>query len=290
MHTQRISIIIVTFNSEKYIWRCIDSIEQQKIPNFMVQIHVIDNNSKDSTIHLVQSFQNKYKNIKITKNRKNIGFAKAVNIGIKKAQDSSFYLLINPDTVSGNTSLEELIKCANTKKAGIVGGSTYNTRGKENGSYFRLPNIQVGIFDFTNFRKLSHNDFWHKYFYYKDLKTTKKTCFPVDVVTGGFMLISRDTVNNIGYFDEKYFMYLEDVDYCFRAKKSGIRIFHSNKSKIIHLGGRSSTNKYRINHTAWLTSRKYYFKKNFNLMTNVIIQPIFMLDDIFILTKMCVSK
>jgi len=148
----------------------------------------------------------------------------------------------------------------------------------------------VGIFDFSNLRKLCKGDKWHKYFYYLNSNGNKRITFPVDVVTGGFMLISRETIKRIGLFDYSFFMYLEDVDYCLRAKKTGIQIFHTNRSRILHIGGASSNNKDRIRHSSWLKSRKVYYFKHFNLFANLIIQPIFFIDDIFILIKKNLSK
>lgn len=143
----------------------------------------------------------------------------------------------------------------------------------------------VGIYDFTNIRKLDRSDKWHKYFYYLDYDSNKSQSFPVDVVTGGYMLISSEALKKTGYFDEVFFMYLEDVDYCLRARKTGIKIFHCNDSKIIHFSGRSSTNKDRIRHSSWILSRKKYYIKHFNFLENLIIQPIFLLDDLIILTN-----
>ena len=105
----------------------------------------------------------------------------------------------------------------------------------------------------------------------------------MDVVTGGFMMISKKTINKIGYLDERFFMYLEDVDYCMRAKKQGIKVIHCNLSKTFHYGGGSSNNKDRIRHSAWLISRKLFYLKHFNPLSNILIQPIFLLDDLFIL-------
>jgi GT2 family glycosyltransferase len=177
-----------------------------------------------------------------------------------------------------------LVNCSEKFNAGICGGSTVDENGNISGSFFRLPNLMVGIFDFTNFRKLCKTDKWHKYFYYQDTKHNDIS-FPVDVVTGGFMLIKMSTLKKVGLFDETYFMYLEDVDYCVRAKNNGIKIYHTNTSKIMHIGGASSNNKDRIRHSSWLKSRKKYFQKHFGLLTNILIQPIFLMDDVLIIAK-----
>lgn len=282
MTKTKLSIIIVTFNSEKYIGKCIKSLLSSIPNNIIFKIIVIDNNSQDNTVKKIKRFQTKYKVIKLLINDTNRGFSGGTNQGIKNAKKSDFYLILNPDTISNSGSIVKLVNCAKKNNAGIIGGSTFDNV-TENGSYFRFPNLRVGIFDFTNFRKIDIFDKWHKYFYYLDQKNQSKNCFRVDVVTGGYMLISSKTIENIGYFDEDFFMYLEDVDYCLRAKKAKIPVYHNNSASIIHFGGRSSNNKDRINHLSWIFSRKKYFIKHFSKLENLIIQPIFLIDDAYIL-------
>lgn len=284
MTKNTLSIIIVTFNSEKYIENCIDSIEKCDHSDLSINIIVIDNFSNDKTVTKLTRLSKKYENIKIIKNKKNTGFAYGVNQGIQLNRHADYFLLLNPDTRISKNAINELFYCMKRNNSGICGGSTIDFLGKNTGSYFRYPNIKVGIFDFTNLRKICNKDKWHKYFYYLD-KKNNSNCFSVDVVTGGFMLIKNSTIKKIGLFDDSFFMYLEDVDYCIRAKKSGIKIFHSEKARIRHFGGGSSKNKDRIRHTSWLISRKKLFIKHFGLFDNLLIQPLFIFDDIIILVR-----
>jgi GT2 family glycosyltransferase len=285
-----LTVIVVTFNSEKYIERCLLSLLNSKTSGIDLKIVVVDNMSKDLSVSKVRTLMTVNPAVSIIENDANLGFAKAINLGINSSRNSDFYLLLNPDTVSNEETIGNLIQCALEEKAGIVGGSTYDEKGIQNGSYFRIPNLFVGIFDFTNFRKIIKSDYWHNYFYYLDSKSPKNACFPVGAVTGGFMLITRKTINKIGMLDERFFMYLEDMDFCLRAQKAGVKVIHTNESSIVHYAGRSSDNKDRIRHSSWLWSRKLYFLKNFNILENLIIQPIFLIDDLFILTKLYLSK
>lgn len=290
MQKHKLVIIIVTFNSEKYIGECIHSIIKSKINENSYTILIVDNNSKDNTVLKVKSYVKKFPNILLIENECNVGFARAVNAGVRYLDNSEYYLLLNPDTICDSTTIKELLTCAKKNKAGIVGGSTFDVKGVQSGSYFRLPNLLVGIFDFTNFRKVLPSDYWHKYFYYLNSDYSYLSDFPVEVVTGGFMLIAKETIDKVGLLDERFFMYLEDVDYCLRAQENCIKIFHSNKSKIIHFSGRSSNNKDRIRHTSWMWSRKMYYLKNFSLLPNMLLQPIFLLDDLYILGKMFINR
>lgn len=280
-----LTAIVVTYNSEKYIENCLRTLLQSRPENYELRVIVIDNNSNDGTLNKATLVADKQKNIEIICNKKNLGFAKAVNVGLKKSKAQKYCLLLNPDTILKKDSIKKLLDCAKYCEASIVGGLTVGEKGIQTGSYFRFPNIWVGVFDFTNLRKLSKKDYWHNFFYYKDTAISKRVCNYVDVVTGGYMLIDQKVIDSVGLFDERFFMYLEDVDFCFRAKMAGFKIAVSNESKIYHYGGGSSPNKYRIRHTSWLWSRKYYYLKNFNIFINLLIQPIFLIDDLVIIMK-----
>lgn len=284
MKKYRLSIIIVTFNSQNYIEKCLNSIAKSNLRSIEHNIVIVDNNSNDNTVKVVKELQKKNDAIFLIENQNNTGFAKAANQGILKSKNRDYVLLLNPDTLLENDSLIRLINCSEKHNAGICGGTTIDSQGNASGSYFRFPNLMVGIFDFTNFRKIRKDDKWHNYFYYLDSKIEDDS-FPVDVVTGGYMLIRLSTIKKIGLLSESFFMYLEDVDYCFRSKKGGIKIYHDCTSIILHVGGASSNNKDRIRYSSWLQSRKIYFLKHFGFFENILIQPIFLLDDLLILTR-----
>lgn len=277
-----LTIIIVTFNSEKYISNCLENTIKNIPKNW--KIVIVDNNSSDNTRKIINHRYGDNTHLKLYVLDTNQGFAKAVNFGISKSEKSGYYLLLNPDVVPNKNSFIPLLKCCKKMKSGICGGTTINEDGQESGSYFRLPNLQVGMFDLTNFRKIDIFDRWHKYFYYQDKSFQKNiNCFDVDVVTGGYMLIKSDTIENIGLFDERFFMYLEDVDYCKRAKDKNVNVIHCRDSNVLHYSGKSSQNADGIKHSAWMMSRKKYFIKHFRILENMIIQPIFLIDDLYIL-------
>ncbi len=273
-------VIIVTFNSESQINVCLENIFKSQAGEIDCKVIVVDNNSEDGTVKKIKSkYQKKIKDktISIIQNRQNIGFSRAVNLCLKNYK-FDYYLLLNPDMyVSEHTIIDAITLCKDTG-SGIVGVSTSNEHGSKSGSYFRLPNLFVAIFDFTNLRKLSRSDYWHKYFYYEDLDVLPKY---VDVVTGGFMLIKKSVVERVGVMDESFYMYLEDVDYCLRAGLAGFKLSVVKKS-IMHIGGASSNNRNKTNHKAWIRSRKIYFFKHHSLLSNLIIQPLFLIDDIII--------
>jgi len=276
-----LSIIIITFNSENQIIKCLESIFASNLTkNLNINITVIDNCSLDNTVRIItEKFdrQVKDKKLKLIQNSKNVGFSKAVNQGIKNSK-SDFYLLINPDVFVNRDTIKNVFSTSLIENFSITGVHMINVQGVENGSYFRFPNVYVGIFEFTNFGKFLTLNKWHNYFYYKDSEIKSGI---VDVVTGGFMLIDHRVIDKVGYFDERYFMYLEDVDYCLEAKKRGFKVGVSH-DVVTHIAGASSNNIEKTDINAWLESRRKYFKKNFNIFVNLLIQPIFVFDAVVI--------
>lgn len=276
---KEITAIIVTYNSDKYITDCLNSLALDWPPEYKKQVIVIDNNSQDSTVKVVE----KIKGVELYKNLKNVGFARAVNIGIEKSK-GDYVLLLNPDTELHKDSMTELVNSMNKNKCGIVGGSAYKPDGIQHGTYVRKPNLLIGLFDFSNLQKLFKNNKWHRFFYYQDVKDTDED-IQVDAVGGGYMLIDREVVNKIGLLDENYFMYLEDIDFCVRANQAGYKVYYCPHSKITHIGGASSNNKEHTNFDAWVRSRMYYFMKHGSLFDNLILQPLFMVDELIMRIK-----
>jgi len=274
MSSNKISIIIVTYNSEGQIKNCLDSIFLSKARKRKIEIIIVDNNSKDKTRKIIKTYFNK--KINIICNGNNSGFAKAINQGIKRSKYEQI-LLLNPDTRLYENSLDILIKQKKQFKADICGGKMIKTDGSIHGSFVKKPNILTALFDFTNLRKIFPKNKWHREFYYLNLGKIAKP-LEVDAISGGYMLIKKRVNNLLGGFDENFFLYLEDVDYCLRAKKNGLRIFYFPESVIWHEGGGSSKNKSKIDYQAWLRSRSYFWKKYSGFTENAIIQTAFFLD------------
>lgn len=272
---KNVSVVILAYNSEKYIGRCLQSINREI--NGIKEIIVVDNCSQDKTVEII----NKSKGVVFISNKNNVGFARGVNKAIKKTTGDRV-LILNPDTIVSTGSIERLVDCLSSMKADIVGGKLLKKDGGVHNTFVRKPDLLTGLFDFTNLRKIIPFDFVHKHHYYLYEKPPMMG-IEVDAVSGAYMLVNRKVFENIGLFDERFFMYLEDVDFCVRAKQSGLKVVYCPKSVIFHEGGASSNNRDKINHKAWSNSRKYYFSKHFSKPINIIIQPVFSLDDILTL-------
>jgi O-antigen biosynthesis protein len=274
-----VSVIIVNYKSEKPLLFCLKEIRKGQAIRNNLEIIIVNNGTGNSKLMKEIS---KFPKVVLVNANKNIGFAAGVNMGIKVAKNN-LILLLNPDTLASFESINLLVKCLRKNKAGIVGGANYKLNGERHNTYVRKPNVYTYLFDYTNLRKIVPRDYFHRRHYYLDqpLPVVKKE---VDAVSGSFMLIDRDVIEKIGLLDEKYFMYLEDIDYCLRAGEAGFKVLFNPKSSIKHVGGYSSNNKERIHVDAWLKSRKYYVEKHENLLINLFVQLIFLLDGIIIKT------
>lgn len=266
-----ISVIVLTYNSERHIGKCLQSINREK--DGIKEIIVVDNCSQDKTVEIIK----KNRGVMLILNKINVGFARGINKAIEKTTGDRI-LILNPDTVVPPGSIGRLLDCLNSMGADIAGGKLLKKDGDVHNSFVRKPDLLTGLFDFTNLRKITPFDFIHKHHYYL-YKKPPTMGIDVDAVSGAYMLVSKKVFENIGLFDEKFFMYLEDVDFCIRAKQQGLKVIHCPKSIIFHEGGASSINTDKINHKAWSDSRKHYFSKHFSVPINIIIQPVFRLDD-----------
>ncbi|KKU25770.1 MAG: Glycosyl transferase family 2 [Microgenomates group bacterium GW2011_GWA2_46_16] len=277
MKRRAVSIIIVAYNSSNKI----DKLLKSLILNckYINEVIVIENNSPDrnATHRKCEKYSNK---IKLTfVENENVGFGRSCNKGASLSKGDQI-LFLNPDTELKTSSIQILLNHMELTHADIIGGKTISYKGEIHGSVVRAPNIAVGLFEFTNLGKLFNIKKWHKYFYYEDRKMSLTDEDQlVDAVSGAYLLITRKAFQRLNGFDMNIYMYLEDVDLGIRANEMGMRVVYCPHSEIWHIGGASSNDVHKIHHKAWYDSRKYYFKKHFGVLTNAILQPIFVTEE-----------
>ena len=271
-----LSIIIVSYNCKNFLINCLNSIKKWS-SNYKIEIIIVDNNSKDDTVEAIKKLR--IRNLRIIKNYHNYGFSKAANKGVKNSLGERV-LLLNPDTIILRDAINKLMAFAiNEKKNGIIGGKLFEFNQSEiQRSYYNKISFFTSLFEFTNLKKLFPNNIYHKRFFYIGLNENKIRS--VYGVSGGFMLINKEVFDQIGFFDENFFLYLEDIDFCCRAKDRKIEILYYPKATIKHFGGASSKkSKYKINVKAWRNSRNYFFKKHFSRIKSSILLIIFFIED-----------
>ena len=220
-----LSIIIVNFNTKDLLKKCLESIKL----SFDYEIIVVDNASNDDSLQSINSLE--LKNLKIINNKTNLGFAKAVNQGIRQSQ-GEFILLLNSDIVVKPKAIEKMIDFAkNNLSAGVVGGRLLNPDGSIQGSCFYLPTLGRAA-----------QEFWLG----KNEKSIVRKYAPVgnklsevEAVVGAVFLIPRKILQKVGFFDERYFIYFEDLDYCRRVRRNGFKVYYLPTTEFIHAHGAS---------------------------------------------------
>ena len=225
-----ISIIIVNWNTKKLLEDCLASIFKFTM-GIVYEVIVVDNGSTDGSPAMVK---NKYPQTKLIPNKDNLGFTKANNQGIKIAK-GKYVLLLNSDTYLMENSFQKLVQKANQiSNLGALGPLLLSPDREIQQSVGFFPHLPQ-IFWWMSFiddlpggaiLKPYHVD--HDSFYKKDQE--------IDWVTAAAILVPIDVIQKVGVFDEKIFMYGEEVEWCFRIKKAGYSVHFSPVAKLIHIG------------------------------------------------------
>lgn len=234
----KLSIIIVTFNSENTIRDCIDSVIKT-VNKYGYEIIVSDNSENNNTYDVIQKFYKENKNIKYFKNSSNLGFSKANNIAVKKSL-GEFILFLNPDTKVYTDTIDGVIDFASGRtKIGVVTCFVELPDGRiDDSSHRGFPTPWRSFSHFSGLSKrFPNNKFLSGYnLTYLDLTKSHE----IESAAGSFMLIPRVVGNEVDWWDEDYFFYGEDIDLCFRIKEKGYSVWFVPEFRALHMKGMSS--------------------------------------------------
>lgn len=236
---KEIAIVILHFHQQELTDDCLASVKKLQTDKFKIETIVVNNNTQEKIDSLVK----RYPKVIFLKTKKNLGFAGGNNLGLKKALKSKadFFLILNNDTLLDKNLIKELLKAAvKDEWVGILGPKIYFAPGYEfhQERYHPQERGKViwyagGLIDWQNLvcshrgvDEIDHGQY----------QIPGETAF----VSGCAMLIKKEVLKKIGFFDEKYFLYLEDVDFCQRAKKAGFKVVFVPQAKLWHLNAQSS--------------------------------------------------
>jgi GT2 family glycosyltransferase len=230
-----ISIIIVNYKVSDYLKRLLLSLQDAEYYN-KSEVIIVDNASRDNS---KEKITKEFPHVKWIELKNNIGFGKACNVGAKIAL-GKYLLFLNPDTlVSKNTLSVCLDFFSKHTDAGIMGPKILNPDGTlQHGCKRSFPSPMVAFYRFSGLSLLfPKSQRFGKYnLTYLDPDKPSK----VDAVSGSFMFIPKDLFWEIGGFDERFFMYGEDLDLCSRVREKGKTVWYNPETKIIHFKGRSA--------------------------------------------------
>jgi len=233
-----LSIIIISYNTKELLEQCINSIikslmnseSKHQASSVSYEIIVVDNNSKDDSVKFVNSLIRNKLAIKLIENKENVGFAKANNQGIKIAK-GEYIMLLNSDTIVQNNALEILVDyLEENPDIAVLGPKLLNADQTSQPSVGNFPSLPV-VANMLFFEHFVPNRF---------VRWSPKTTRAVDWVMGAALMSRREIFNKIGGLDENIFMYMEELEWCYRIKKNGYKIYFYPQAKIVHLGQGSS--------------------------------------------------
>ncbi len=256
-----VSIVIVSYNSQRVLKPCLESLERQTFSG-KAEVIIVDNASHDGTPEMIER---DFPWVKLVAGKENVGFSRGVNLGIREAS-MRYLLVLNPDTVVRENSVERLVRFMEEHEdAGIVGPKLVFPDETLQYSCRRFYTWKVLLLRRTFLGKLFKNSkavSEHLMLDY-DHATTRE----VDWILGACMLVRREAIESVGLMDERFFLYFEDVDWCYRMNQKGWKVYYYPEAVVIHAHARESAqsvlNRSFISHLASLI--RYYEKWNFIL-------------------------
>lgn len=253
-----LSIVIVTWNSENWIKRCLSSIFKHT-SEIDFEVIVIDNKSEDKTVQLAM---NSFTGVKVIENQVNKGWATAVNQGIEAAT-GKYICVLNPDTELVDRTMEQLVTFMEEyPQVGVTGPHLINEDGSTQRSIRRRPRLRDQLMiilklhiAFPDAKALQHY-LWRDFNY--------QAMQEVEQIMGACMMIRREVFDQVGIFDETFFLWFDEVDFCRRVyDRSNYKIFYNPHIHLTHAGGDSFDKVRQLQKQKWyLKSLRYYFRKH----------------------------
>lgn len=269
-----LSIIIVNYNVKEFLQNLLHSVHKAT-QDIKHEIIIIDNASDDGSVEFLQK---NFPSVKLIANKKNVGFGKANNQGMKIAK-GKYFLLLNPDTLLSEDTLNKMMSfLKGTERAGMAGCKILNPDGTLQLACRRsFPGPWTSFCKVTGLSTLfPKSKLFARYnLTYLDENKT----YEVDAISGSFMMLKKEVYEKIGGFDEDFFMYGEDLDLCYRIQKAGYKVFYTHSTQIIHYKG-ESTRRSSIDETKIFYKAMHLFvKKHFS--TSLIVEIILLLAIFF---------
>lgn len=260
---KKVGVAIVSFNTRELLGACLESLALCAMP---LRIAVVDNSSTDGSAELVRT---RFPHVTLIESGRNLGFAAGTNRAVQAvcaAPDSPEYLLLlNPDTIVHPGAIERLVAFLDAHpRVGVVGPRLLNPDGTLQAAAFRFPTLMMTALDlFPPGEALPgrlYGSWWHGR-YPQEVAGTAP--FPIDHPLGACMLARRAVFAQVGPFDEGYFMYAEEVEWCYRVRRAGWAIWQEPGALVTHVGGAATSQfRGRMQVALW-TSRMRFFRRSY---------------------------
>ena len=285
-----ISFCIVNLNAKSHLISCLKSISMSTKCGFF-EIIVVDNNSNDGSIEFLRY---QYPEVRLIINLRNDGYTKAINKALRLSK-GKYKVVLNPDTELMPNSIDILVNhMKSSKNIGIIGPKVLNMDGSFQKSCRRGVANPRAVFSY--FLGLSEKFPNNKKFNGYNLNHLDENIIhEVSGVSGSCMLINNNLINKIGYFDERYFAYQEDSDYCLTAINNGWKIYYNPYSIVVHHGGRGGAHYLPFKasfewHRSYFRYYKKHFAKNYSTFFNLFYYSMMLGKLIFAQTRLFIRS
>jgi len=256
-----ISFIIVNWNTRDILINCLNSI-YKTAGDIDYEICVVDNNSTDGSQEAIRKH---FPEVNLIENNTNTGFAHANNQAIKIMQ-GRFALLLNSDAILQEGAVRNLLSFMDGfPGAGIAGAQLLNDDGSKQNSIDNFPSLETEVFNKSILRFFFPNK-------YPGKSRSYQSPIEVDSVIGACMMVREEAMEEVGIFDEDYFIFLEETDWCFRMHKNGWKVYHVPDARVIHLSGYSKRKSPWESQIEYYKSLYMFFRKNRGVVPYIVLR------------------
>jgi N-acetylglucosaminyl-diphospho-decaprenol L-rhamnosyltransferase len=247
-----LSIIIVNWNTRQMLADCLDSIKAT-LENLTFEVIVVDNGSTDGSQAMLGE---RFSHVRLVQNQENVGFARANNQAMELGK-GHYMLLLNSDALLLPHAVQAMFDLAEAKpQVGIVGACLLNVDGSFQASHTPFPNLWQEFLILSGVGRMLYGP-WYPSRGPEEDKGPQKA----DYVEGACMLVRREAFEELGGLDEGYFMYAEEVDWCYAMRERGWQVWYQPAAKVMHLGGGSSRDRRHQREADLYRSRMRFFRK-----------------------------
>jgi GT2 family glycosyltransferase len=249
-----ITVCILSWNAKGYLERCLNSLfhpeepdvqealeraglaaDQEPAEGVLIDVLVVDNGSIDYSADMVEA---RFPQARLIRTHRNLGFARGNNVGYH-ASTARYLLLLNSDTVAPRGAITRLVRFADENtRAALIGPKVLNPDGSLQYSCRRFPNLRAALVRNTPLARFFPESGAVRDYLMQDV--CHEEPMEVDWLSGCCLLARREAVEQFGLLDEEFFMYCEDMDWCYRARQAGWQVLYDPGAGIVHEVGKSS--------------------------------------------------
>jgi GT2 family glycosyltransferase len=258
----KLSVVILNYNTTKLTEACLESVFKSKT-DFEFEVLVSDNGSTDGSIEMVKT---RFPQVKLIENNANLGFSKGNNVAIKQSR-GQYVLLLNSDTTVDPDAFDVSVKYMDAHpNVGVLGGKLILPDGSlDKATRRKFPNPANAFLRLFGLSKYSD--------YNIDTPIDQET--EIDATVGAYMMVRRRAIEKVGMLDEEYFMYGEDLDWCWQIKHGGYKIVYYPAARITHYKYGSSQmipfRTIRMAHQAMKIFYRKHYAKDHNPVFNLLV-------------------